>query len=219
MMRFAKYTAFALIAVVTAALLYGAKGYVDARRASADLAARADRLIADNRGAASLGAGRIDQLIQVQDPNFWRHRGVDMTTPGAGATTMTQSLSKRLAFDAFRPGIGKIRQTGYALGLEQRLTKWQIIALFLATVEMGRGPNGWITGFHAASDEVFDRPVADLGERQFLTLVAVMIAPARFDLQAQDHADLAERIRRIERLIARQYLPLGNGDTLLEGCA
>jgi len=216
--RFLKLAAGAFLVLVAAVLLYGAKGYFDALGDSKDLGARADRLIAQNRGARGLGAGRIDQLLKVEDPGFRRHQGVDVTTPGAGMTTITQSLAKRLAFDHFRPGIRKIRQTGYAIGLEQRLSKRQILALFLDTIPMGRGKKGWMTGFYVASLEIYGRPAADLDERQFFTLVAVMIAPRKFDLHRQDAA-LDERVSRIQRLVAGKCRPQGEGDVWLDGCA
>lgn len=218
MITLLKIVAGLLVAVLLAASLYGADGYLDALDASEELAARADQLIAENRGAPGLGPKRIEQLLQVQDPCFWTHRGVDLTTPGAGITTMTQSLAKRVGFENFRPGFRKIRQTGYALGLEQRLSKQQIIALFLDTAEMGRGPDGWMTGFYVASEAIFGRPVAALDNREFLSLVAVMISPARFDLRSND-SSLAERVGRIERLISGGCTPNSLGDVWLEGCA
>ncbi|MGL4236764.1 transglycosylase domain-containing protein [Tabrizicola sp.] len=136
---------------------------------------------------------------------------------GAGATTISQSVSKRLAFEQFRPGIGKIRQTGYALGLEARLDKDQILALWLETVEMGRGPNGWMTGFFHASEELHQRPPNELSQEEFLRLVAVLVAPATFDLRREDAA-LAERLERIERLVAGNCAPKDHSDVWLEGC-
>jgi len=217
-MRPLKFAACAVIILLGAAFLYGAKGYLDALDDSSELAIRADRLIAMNHGATGLGQGRIDQLLHVEDPGFWDHGGVDLTTAGAGITTLTQSLAKRVGFENWQPGIRKIRQTGYALGLERRLLKAQIIALALDTAEMGRGPDGWITGFFDASQAVFDRSAADLGDREFLSLVAVLIAPARFDLTSDD-PDLAKRVSRIERLISEKCAPKGLNDVWLDGCA
>ncbi len=135
-----------VLALVFATLSYGAFGYWDAVRQSEVFAEHANVLIADGKGPSDLGAERLLQLILVQDPGYQDHRGVDLSTLGAGLTTISQSVSKRLGFDEFRPGIGKIRQTGFALGLESQLSKEQILALFLDTVEMGRGDNGWMTG-------------------------------------------------------------------------
>jgi membrane carboxypeptidase/penicillin-binding protein PbpC len=219
MKRYAKIAAFIVLIWLAALLLYGAQGFYDAVRAGPELAARADRLIAANRGAAGLGPGRIEILLKVEDPGFWRHGGIDMSTPGAGRTSITQSLSKRIGFDRFRPGLRKIRQSGYALGLERSLSKHQILALFLDTAEMGPGRRGrWVKGFYTGSLDHFGRPPAALDQRQFLALLAVMIAPREFSLHRPDPG-LDERVARIERLIAHQCRPLDNNDVRLEGCA
>lgn len=219
MKRYAKFAAAIALMWLAALLLYGGKGYVDAVRAGPALAARADRLIAGNRGAAGLGPGRIEILLKVEDPGFWRHGGIDMSTPGAGRTSITQSLSKRLGFARFRPGLPKIRQSGYALGLERSLSKHQILALFLDTAEMGPGRDGrWVKGFYTASRDHFGLPPARLEQKQFLALLAIMVAPREFSLDRPDPA-LDERIARIERLLAHQCRPSGHNDVRLEGCA
>ncbi|MGI3127431.1 transglycosylase domain-containing protein [Nitratireductor sp. PBL-C9] len=217
MKKILKTASTLILAIFAAALAYGGWGYLDAIKDADALKLRADALIAENRGGQSLGDARLQQLLQVQDPNFQGHSGVDMITPGAGVTTITQSAAKRLAFEAFKPGIGKIRQTGYALGLESELTKEQILALWLDTLEMGKGPDGWVTGFHRASEKVFGKAPSDLQETEFLSLVAVLIAPGKYRLGTDDPA-LAERVERIARLVSGSCSPLDNGDVWLEGC-
>lgn len=207
-----------LLLALAAAALYGFKGYLDARSDGAGLRTRADRLIADGRGPDALGPGRAEAVLKVQDPGYRDHGGVDFTTPGAGLTTLTQSLAKRLAFEHFKPGIGKIRQTGYALGLEQELDKTQIYALWLDTLEMGNGPDGWMTGFFLASQSIYRKQPADLSDAEFQALVAVLIAPGRYDLRAPSE-DLRERVRRIDRLVAGECAPADHGDVWLDGCA
>ncbi|KAB2681032.1 glycosyl transferase [Brucella pseudintermedia] len=156
-------------------------------------------------------------MLKVEDPNFANHTGVDFSTPGAGATTITQSAAKRLAFEEFHPGIGKIRQTGYAIGLERRLSKEQTLALWLDTLEMGEGPEGWMRGFHKASSAIYGRPPAELSNTEFIRLVAVLISPGAYKLRENDTA-LNERVGRIERLVAGTCAPEGLGDVWLEGC-
>lgn len=212
-----KFAGFFLALLIVGITLYGAQGYRDAITDADMLRQRADDLIAQGRGGESLGATYLSTLLRVEDPNFAHHAGIDFSTPGAGATTITQSLSKRLAFETFRPGIGKIRQTGYAMGLERKLTKEQIIALWLDTLEMGEGPTGWMTGFHRTSATLYGRPPADLSEAEFIRLVAVIDAPGQYDLTGNDDA-LNERVVRIERLVTGACAPDGLGDVWLEGC-
>jgi hypothetical protein len=197
---------------------YFAGGRSDAIEDTRPLTRLADRLIDHGEGGEGLGPGRQAMLLAVEDPAFADHAGIDMETPGAGLTTLTQSLAKRLGFDRFEPGIAKIRQSGYASGLETRLSKSQILALWLETVEMGEGPRGWITGFYEASKSIYHRPPARLTDNEFLRLVAVVIAPGRFHLEGRDPA-LDARVGRIRRLVAGQCRPRGNGDVWLDGCA
>jgi membrane carboxypeptidase/penicillin-binding protein PbpC len=217
MKRIFKVTGFFLVLLIVAVALYGGKGYWDALSDSPQLRQRADDLIAQGRGGASLGAEHLAILLTVEDPNFADHAGVDFSSPGAGATTITQSVSKRLAFKKFHPGFRKIRQTGYAIGLENRLSKEQILALWLNTLEMGHGPGGWITGFHRASYDIYGRMPAELSNKEFTRLVAVLISPASYKLGESDTV-LNERIRRIERLVAGACIPEGHSDVWLEGC-
>lgn len=217
MIRIVRYAVSFAALLLVAALAYGAWGYADALSEADGLALRADGLIADGRGGRQLGTGRERELLMVQDPGFEDHAGIDLTTPGAGMTTVTQSLAKRLAFVDFQPGVGKIRQSGYALGLEQKLTKDQIMALWLQTLEMGHGPRGWMTGFFEASQSLYGTSPSELNDTQFRSLVAVLIAPAAFNLQEPDDR-LRDRIARIERLLEGTCRPDGVGDVWLEGC-
>lgn len=217
MRKIIKISAVSLILVFLGLVFYGAHGYFDAVSDSEELEARADSLLAADLGVSSLGEERYRQLLMLQDPAFEQHIGVDMTSPGGGVTTITQSLAKRVGFKNFTPGIGKIRQTGYALGLEHELDKEQILVLWLATLEMGRGPDGWVTGFHNMSETMYGAPPGAIAADEYLSLLAVLIAPGRYNLGTDDQA-LQERTDRIRRLLAGECLPNGNSDVWLEGC-
>ncbi len=218
MKRFLRWSAILIGLLVVGLLGYAASGFFAARADASRLAARADWLIRNHRGPADLGPGRADQILLVDDPGYWDHSGIDLTSPGAGFTTLTQSLSKRVGFSNFRPGIAKLRLMGHAVGLESRLSKQQILALYLDTVWMGRGPNGPLNGYFGASQAIYGRPPAALNDREFLTLVAVPIAPRDLTL-AEPSPLLIERVRRIERLVQNRCRPNGLRDVWLEGCA
>ena len=101
--------------------------------------------------------------------------------------------------------------------MEQVLNKQQILALWLDTLEMGQGPDGWMTGFHQAAEKVFGRSPDKVDDQEFLALLAVLIAPGQYRLGTDD-PDLQERIRRIARLISDSCTPDNHADVWLEGC-
>lgn len=207
-----------VVLILCGLVAYGAKGYLDGRSDAPALAARADTLIAQGRSGDALGEDRLAILIRLQDPAFADHNGLDLASAGAGITTIMQSLAKRVAFEDFQPGIAKLRQTTYAMALETQLSKAQIMALWLDTLSMGRGNEGWMTGFYTASQTIFAAPPSQITDAQFLRLIAVLIAPGRYSLIEPD-AGLDLRAARITRLIAGDCTPQGNGDVWLEGCA
>ncbi|MFO6462767.1 transglycosylase domain-containing protein [Jannaschia sp. KMU-145] len=212
----ARYGAVAVLAGLAILALPVGRGYLDGRAVAPDHAARADALIAEGRGGDALGEGRLDRLLEVQDPGFHEHRGIDLATPGAGITTMTQSLAKRVGFEEFQPGWAKLRQSGLAMGYETGMTKAQIAALWLETVEMGPIEGQWRIGFFDAAEVLHDRPVAALTNAEFADLTARLIAPGALgrDTEARE-----ERVARILRLWAGDCAPTGPRDVWLEGCA
>ncbi|MEL7390862.1 MAG: transglycosylase domain-containing protein [Pseudomonadota bacterium] len=218
MKRLMKIFILLIVSTTAAVVAYGANGYRDAVSRSDSYTVQADRLIISGRGPADLGAERLRQLLLVQDPGYLEHEGIDLSTHGAGLTTISQSLSKRLGFDEFHPGIGKIRQTGFAMGLESRLSKDQILTLWMDTVEMGRGPDGWMTGLFDASESLYGRAPDEISDLEYHRLLAVLVAPGQFRLLEEDER-LADRSARIARLVAGECRPENLGDVWLDGCA
>ena len=194
-----KRTLIALpLLIVTALGCYGAKGWFDARADAPALRARAQQLAAEGVGAAALGPEKRKLLLLIEDPTFDDNNGVDLSSPGAGKTTITQSLAKRVAFANFEPGLKKIRQTGYAIGLSGALTKDEILTLFLNETSF-RGVNRiWTKGFDAAAQRFFSKRLTEIDLAEFTQLVATGVAPRDLNPDAPN-ARMRERIARIER--------------------
>lgn len=197
---------------------YGVKGWFDARADATSLRERVRQLEAQGVGALTLGSDKRKLLLLVEDPSFESNNGVDMSSAGAGKTTITQSIAKRLAFENFKPGLRKIRQTGYAMGLAGALSKDEVLTLFLDVSSFRGGDRRWTRGFDPAARRFFGKPLADIDLSQFALLVAAGVAPRDLNPDAPD-ARLNERIKRIERLAAGRCKPLDNGDVWLNGCA
>lgn len=77
-------------------------------------------------------------LIKVQDPGFYKHNGMDLSTPGAGLTTITQAITKKLYFDSFKPGISKIKQSLIArFVVNELISKDDQLSLFVNAMHFG----------------------------------------------------------------------------------
>lgn len=159
----------------------------------------------------------LEALMRVEDPGFRRHRGVDFQTPGQGWTTITQALVKRLYFDRFTPGFGKIEQSLIArFVLSDAISKDEQLDLFLSLAYFGTQDGRDIIGFRSAAVAYYGRALGELDSREFLSLVAMLPAPNEL---RPGTARNNERVARIERLIDGACAPSGWGDVWLDGCA
>jgi membrane peptidoglycan carboxypeptidase len=168
---------------------------------------------------AALSPQRRAWLLAVEDPGFYRHHGVDFSTPGAGMTTITQAMVKRLYFDDFHPGFPKIEQSLIAwLVLDRAVSKDELLEIFLNHVRFGGIGGREVIGFEDAARSFYGRPVARLSDREYLSLVAMLMAPAKLDLRRHPREN-AERVARIEALLAGRCRPSGLRDVQYARCA
>ena len=146
-------------------------------------------------------------LLAVEDPGFYRHHGVDLKTPGAGLTTITQGLVKMYYFAHFKPGIAKIKQTLIArYALDPLVSKDDQLTLFINRINLGSAEGKPVNGFAAAARAYYHKTVAELSEYEYLSLVAMIVAPQNFHLVARPAAN-AERTRRLARVVSGEYKP------------
>lgn len=168
---------------------------------------------------SALSRQRREALLAVDDPGFFRHRGVDFETPGQGRTTITQGLVKRFYFERFTPGFAKIEQSLIArYVLDPALSKPEQIAAYLNHSYFGHMRGRAIIGFADAARTYHSRDFRTLTDAQFLSLVAMTIGPNALDPVRHPAAN-AERVRRIEALLAKRCRPDGVWDVTYESCA
>ena len=164
------------------------------------------------------GERRLDILLRVEDPAFYRHKGVDLKSPGAGMTTITQGLVKIYYFDRFQQGIAKIRQTLIArFALDPLVPKNDQLLLFINEVYLGAWQGTQVEGFAQAAHVYFDKSFFELSEEEYLALVAMIPAPNSYNIRGSPGRN-DERVRRIRRLLAGDCEPQGWMDWRLEGC-
>lgn len=163
--------------------------------------------------ARDLSPRHLEILLKVEDPNFYSHRGVDFKTPGAGWTTITQALAKRLYFKEFRSGIMKIKQSLCARWvLDPMVSKERQLDLFINIMYFGNGTYG----LKDAAKYYFNKDIDELEEDEFIALIACLINPEQLNIK--DHPqENAIRVKRIKKVLSGAYSPQGLFDITYEG--
>ena len=211
-----RYIGFAALGLLGALVAYELFALHRARQATPQVLAAASQ---GELALDDLPKRRLGMLLKVEDPGFYRHRGVDYSTPGAGMTSITQSLVKRFYFDDFEPGFAKLEQSLIArFVLDPAMPKPAQLKAYLNHSHFGAVDGRRIVGFADASRGFYGRELAELSDRQFLSLVAMMMAPKTYDPVRQPRAN-AERVRRIEAMLAGRCAPQGLRDVALKACA
>jgi penicillin-binding protein 1C len=134
-------------------------------------------------------AGARQVFIRAEDRRFYFHLGVDLISVAgsilrnirarrvvSGASTITMQLA-RLVRPRSRGLGGKIREAWDALRLEARLSKREILELWLNGIPFGSN----IEGLPAMSRSRFGRPVRELDDARAVLLAAVPRRPGRYD--------------------------------------
>ena len=128
-------------------------------------------------------------FVSVEDRRFYEHQGFDamgiaravMTDiakgrAAQGASTITQQLARNLFLSNDQTMERKAQELLYAVQLEQKFSKDQILSLYLSRVYFGSGAYG----IEAASRRFFAKPAAKLTLREAATLAGILKNPAGY---------------------------------------
>ncbi|SLN33413.1 penicillin-binding protein 1C [Roseisalinus antarcticus] len=150
----------------------------------------------------------VDMLVRYEDKRFWDHHGVDpvamIRAVGqalrhgriiSGGSTLTMQVARILEDGTTGQVGGKLRQIRVALALERRLSKEQILTLYLNRAPFG----GNLEGVRAASIAYFAKPPGRLTPAQAALLVALPQSP---EARRPDRDPAAARAAR-DRVLAR----------------
>lgn len=158
-------------------------------------------------------------LLQVEDPAFYTHNGIDLNTPGVGYTTITQALVKIHFYDGFSPEflrLRKIEQTLIAWVFNRRVDKETQLDLFINSAYLGLEQGREVIGLEEGARIYFGRSLTELDDAQYLALVAMLVSPHKM---RPESAESRERIERIRRLLKGECRPESVNDVYYEGCA
>jgi penicillin-binding protein 1A len=129
-------------------------------------------------------------FVAIEDRRFYSHPGFDAVGMARaliadlgqgratqGASTITQQLARNLFLSSERTIERKGEELVYAVELEQKYSKQQILGLYLSRVYFGEGAYG----IEAAAHRYFDKPAGRLTIREAAMLAALMKSPTDYD--------------------------------------
>lgn len=130
-------------------------------------------------------------FIAAEDKRFYEHDGADTTAIAraiwsnwrsgrtvSGASTITQQVIKNLVLDNQQTYRRKAQEMRLAQQLEQRLTKDEVITLYLNRIYFGSSAYG----IAAAAEEYFGKPASELSLGEAALLATLPKAPSRLAL-------------------------------------
>ncbi|MDP1555310.1 MAG: PBP1A family penicillin-binding protein, partial [Hyphomonas sp.] len=157
-------------------------------------------------------------FLAAEDKRFYEHDGADETAIAraafsnaaagetvSGASTITQQLVKNLILDARQTMQRKAQEITLARQLEKRMTKDEILTMYLNRVYFGSG----LYGIDAASRFYFGKPPEQMTIAEAALLAALPKAPSKLNLRenlagAKERQTYVLREMRSERYITKQ---------------
>jgi len=180
-------------------------------RAIGEFASERRQLVA----LGALPAHVVNAFLAAEDESFYEHGGLDA---GAllraawanlrggrivqGGSTITQQLVKTLFLGPERTLWRKLREASLALQLEARLSKDEILEIYLNQIYLGSGAYG----VAAAARTYFDRDVADLTLGEAALLAGLPKAPSALSPLVNPEGAEARRRLVLERMHAHGFV-------------
>ncbi len=139
----------------------------------------------------------IDACVAIEDHRFWDHKGVDWyRTIGAGlnffigfeekfgASTLTQQLIKNITGEDDYKIQRKVQEIFWALDLESKKSKEDIITLYLNVIPLSQN----CYGVQAAANTYFNKDVSELTLLESACIIAITNNPSYYDpIRFPDH--------------------------------
>lgn len=135
----------------------------------------------------------ISALLAIEDRHFFDHPGVDYRAiiralkvnfqhgeVTQGGSTITQQLIKTVFKKTDRTYMRKIEEAFLALALEQRLSKTEILTLYIDEIYLGQQGDIAIRGFGQAAQFYFSKDLADLSLAEIAMLAGMVQGPSYY---------------------------------------
>ncbi|MDR1256306.1 MAG: PBP1A family penicillin-binding protein [Spirochaetaceae bacterium] len=163
---------------------------------------------------ASLPRDLINAVLAREDPDFYRHkgfsiRGIARASYGlltgqnlGGGSTITQQVAGTLYTDRSERKISrKIRELWWAIQMERRYTKNEILEIYLNYMYMGPG----VYGVEAASKYFFGHSAKDISLAESAILVIQLASPSRYNPLDNPNIAMDRQRSVLDRMVELGY--------------
>lgn len=152
-------------------------------------------------------------FVAIEDQRFYKHHGVDLKrSVGAaanyilkgdssyGGSTITQQLVKNITNDKEHTKARKIREMLRAVVLESKISKEQILEMYMNTIYLSQGANG----VEAAANVYFSKDVSELTLSECACIAGITQYPSKYDPLTNPDNNASKR-----KLVLGKMLELG----------
>lgn len=131
-----------------------------------------------------------EAAVAIEDERFYKHKGFDLKSTtyatfnylikgssDRGASTITQQLVKNLTGEKDKSPVRKIKEIVLSLALEKKVTKDEILELYLNTIYLGHRCNG----IGSASQYYFGKKPSELTVAEGAAIIGITQYPSLYD--------------------------------------
>lgn len=163
----------------------------------------------------------IQAFVSAEDSNFYSHKGIDYLgimraafknvmsmSKKEGASTITQQVAKSMLLTPEKKFSRKIKEAILAKRMEERLSKDEILYLYLNQIYLGSGAYG----VQAAAETYFGKNVEQLNLAEMSIMAGLPKAPNSYS--PIKHLDKARERQRyvLDRMTAEGYITPAEAD-------
>lgn len=162
----------------------------------------------------------IDAFLSAEDDKFFEHKGVDYwgVTRAMfanfkagkvvqGGSTITQQVAKSLLLSSERSITRKLKDFILAQRIEEKLTKKEILFLYLNQVYLGGG----YYGVKAAARGYFNKELKNMTIAESAMLAGLLVAPGKYSPYVNPHAArmrqgyVLDRMHKLKKITDAEY--------------
>ncbi len=163
-----------------------------------------------------------DAFVAIEDERFYEHNGIDIKGIaragvetlkarhlGQGASTITQQLLKNNVFEGWVTEESntekikrKIQEQYLALELEKRMSKEDILELYMNSINLGQNT----LGVQAASMRYFNKPVSQLNLSECAVIAAITQNPSRLNPISHPENNAERRAKILRNMKEQGYI-------------